>query len=161
LYLWYIHYLGVICYACYKHKHGWGQQEVVVVNRHIEKWDEEHGNGCFKHKSTSITYSGCSDLVFGYDSWDLDKWISLLERLLMETKWSMLDWIMQEGSHDDIVREVAGLWWCLATLAVKLISSCGHMRMRMHMHAAMLMRMHAIYLCTAHVTIWSIHHESL
>ena len=39
-----------------------------VVSRHMEKPGEEHGNGCFKHKSKSITYSGCSDLVCGYDS---------------------------------------------------------------------------------------------
>jgi hypothetical protein len=33
------------------------------VSRNIEKPGQEHGNGCFKHISTSITYSGCSDLV--------------------------------------------------------------------------------------------------
>jgi hypothetical protein len=38
------------------------------VDRHMEKPGQEHGNGCFKHRSTSITYSGCSDLVCGYDS---------------------------------------------------------------------------------------------
>jgi hypothetical protein len=41
---------------------------VGVVSRHMEKRSQEHGNGCFKHRSTRITYSGCSDLVCGYDS---------------------------------------------------------------------------------------------
>ena len=64
---------------------------VGVVTRHMEKQGEEHGNGCFKHRSTSITYSGCSDLVCGYDSWVLDKCISFIDMLLMETECSMLD----------------------------------------------------------------------
>jgi hypothetical protein len=46
---------------------------VGVVNRHMKKPGEEHGDGCFKHISTIITYNGCSDLVYGYDSRDLDK----------------------------------------------------------------------------------------
>jgi hypothetical protein len=49
---------------------------VGVVSRHMEKPGEEHGNGCFsilEAQSTSITYNGCSDLVCGYDSGDLDK----------------------------------------------------------------------------------------
>jgi hypothetical protein len=41
---------------------------VGVVSRHMEKPGEEHGNGCFKHRSTSITYDRCRDLVYGYDS---------------------------------------------------------------------------------------------
>ena len=41
---------------------------VGVVSRHMEKPSEEHGNECFKHIRTSITYSGCSDLVCGYHS---------------------------------------------------------------------------------------------
>jgi hypothetical protein len=41
---------------------------IGVVSRHMGKPSEEHGNGCFKHRSTSITYSGCSDLFYGYDS---------------------------------------------------------------------------------------------
>ena len=41
---------------------------VGVVSRHMEKLSEEHGNGCFKHRSTSITYIGCNDLVYGCDS---------------------------------------------------------------------------------------------
>jgi hypothetical protein len=41
---------------------------VGVVSRYMEKPGEEHGNGCFKHISKSITYNGCGDLVCGYDS---------------------------------------------------------------------------------------------
>jgi len=41
---------------------------VGVVSRHMEKLGEEHGNGRCKHRSTSIIYNGCSDLVCGYDS---------------------------------------------------------------------------------------------
>jgi hypothetical protein len=41
---------------------------VGVVSRHMAKPGEEHGNGCFKYKSTSITYNGCIDLVCGCDS---------------------------------------------------------------------------------------------
>ena len=41
---------------------------VGVFNRHMAKLSQEHGNECFKHKGTSITYSGCSDLVCVYDS---------------------------------------------------------------------------------------------
>jgi hypothetical protein len=41
---------------------------VGVVSRHMAKPGEEHGNGCFKHRSTSIAYSGCSDFLCGYDS---------------------------------------------------------------------------------------------
>jgi hypothetical protein len=40
---------------------------VGVVSRHMEKPSEEHGNGCFKHRRKHITYSGCNDLVCGYD----------------------------------------------------------------------------------------------
>jgi hypothetical protein len=39
-----------------------------VVSRHMKNPSQEHGNRCFKHRSTSITYSGCSDLVCGYHS---------------------------------------------------------------------------------------------
>ena len=41
---------------------------VGVFSRYMEKSGEVHGNGCFKHISKSITYNGCSDLVYGYDS---------------------------------------------------------------------------------------------
>jgi hypothetical protein len=45
----------------------------------VDTWKnpgKEHGNGYFV-RSTSITYSGCSNLVYGYDdSRDLDKRIS-------------------------------------------------------------------------------------
>ena len=40
---------------------------VGVFSRHMEKPCEDHGNGCFKHRITSIT-SGCNDLVCGYVS---------------------------------------------------------------------------------------------
>jgi len=46
---------------------------VGVSNRHKAKPGEENGNGCFKHRSTMITYTGCIDLVYGYHSWDLDE----------------------------------------------------------------------------------------
>jgi hypothetical protein len=39
---------------------------VGVVSRHMEKLGQEHGNGYFKHKSRSITYNGCNDLVYVY-----------------------------------------------------------------------------------------------
>ena len=39
---------------------------VGVFSRHMTKPRQEHGNGCFKHISTSITYSGCGDLVCVY-----------------------------------------------------------------------------------------------
>jgi len=45
----------------------------VVQSRVWEYLIHEHENGCLKHRSTSITYSGCNDLVYGYDSWYLDK----------------------------------------------------------------------------------------
>ena len=41
---------------------------VGVVSRHMTKPGQEHKNGFFKHRSTSITYNGCSDLVCGYDA---------------------------------------------------------------------------------------------
>ena len=93
---------------------------VGVFSRHMEKLGEENGNGCFKYIRTSITYNCCNDLVYGYDSWDLDKCIDLLDMLLIETEWSKLEWIMQLCSRNGIVREVAELWWCLASLAGKV-----------------------------------------
>ena len=40
---------------------------VGVSSKNMEKPGEEHRNGCLEQRSTSITYSGCSDLVCGYD----------------------------------------------------------------------------------------------
>ena len=41
------------------------------VSRHMAKPGEEHGNECFKHRSTSITYNGCSDwfVVMFHEIW--------------------------------------------------------------------------------------------
>jgi hypothetical protein len=41
---------------------------IGIVTRDKEKTRQEHGNGCFKHRSTSISYNGWSHLVCGYDS---------------------------------------------------------------------------------------------
>jgi hypothetical protein len=41
---------------------------IGIVTRDKEKPGQEHGNGCFKHVSASISYNGWSHLVCGYDS---------------------------------------------------------------------------------------------
>jgi hypothetical protein len=66
-------YMSQVFYASRKFDHCYGEMvnisyAIGVVGRHMEKLGEEHGNGCFKHRSTSITYNGCNYLVCGYDS---------------------------------------------------------------------------------------------
>ena len=66
-------YMSQVLYASRKFDDCDGEMVIIShvvggINRRMEKLGEEHGNVCFKHKSTSITYSGCNDLVYGYDS---------------------------------------------------------------------------------------------
>jgi hypothetical protein len=65
-------YMSQVLYASRKFEDCGGEMlnisHAVGVSRHMEKLVEEHGNGCFKQRSTSIIYNGCSDLVCGYDS---------------------------------------------------------------------------------------------
>ena len=70
-------YMSQVLYASRKFDDYYGEMVIIshavgVVSKHMEKIGEDHGNGCFKHISTIFTYSGCSDLVSGYDSWDLE-----------------------------------------------------------------------------------------